>query len=413
MWTPEQVEALAPDAASLKAARGLTRKFGETGQSERARWGMCQGSSLYEVSVDLRGPGFRCDCPSRKIPCKHCLGLLLLEDVPVADPPSWVAEWLARRDEKKPAAPKTPDPAARARRAEQREERVTGGVEMLGRWLEDLARQGLATVQGHSYGYFDQMAARLVDAQCPGLAREVRALSGTLGERERFLLRLGRLHLLVQGWRKLEQLPEPLGAEIRSRIGWTTSQEELLLNAPGVADRWWVVGRRVEEDEQLTTQTTWLWGEKRAEPALILQFVPVGGTLDRTLPPGSALEAELVYFPGATPQRALVRARNEAQPIPPRPTGGLSLTRMLDAYAEALGKNPWLSRQGVLLGPVIPEAEGIRDEENRLLPYSREFEEVWRLLALSGGRPVSVFGEWDGWSFAPLSCWNESGWSDL
>lgn len=413
--TPEQVEALAPDAASLKAARDLTRKFRDTGRSERACWGLCQGSALYQACVDLTGPAYRCSCPSRKIPCKHCLGLLLLEGVPEAEPPAWVREWLAGRDEratKKPATEKTPDPVARARRAEQREERVKSGVEQLSRWLEDLARQGLASLQGQSYGYFDQVAARLVDAQCPGLAREVRYLSGSLQDRERFLLRLGRLHLLLQGYRKLDQLPEPLQAEIRSRIGWTTAQEELL-QTEGIHDRWWVVGRRVEEDEQLTTQSTWLWAERRAQPALVLSFVPTGRPLDRSLPPGAALEAELVYFPGATAQRALVKARNELTPIPVRPSGQLPLTGVLDAYAEGLGQNPWLSRQGVMLGDVIPTSEGVRDTECRLLPYARGFEQHWRLEALSGGHPITLFGEWDGWSFDPLSCWNDTGWWEI
>nr|WP_279163542.1 SWIM zinc finger family protein [Rhodococcus erythropolis] len=27
--------------------------------------------------VDLRGPAYKCSCPSRKFPCKHALGLLV------------------------------------------------------------------------------------------------------------------------------------------------------------------------------------------------------------------------------------------------------------------------------------------------------------------------------------------------
>lgn len=416
--SPEQVEGLAPDAASLKAARELAqpRKWTALGANPRACWGLCQGSGKepYQSCVDLATLAYRCSCPSRKIPCKHCLALLLLE-LPAGEPPAWAAEWLAARDQRaaRPAVEKTPDPAARAKRAEQREDRVRSGIELLSRWLEDLARHGLATLQGQSYSYFDQMAARLVDSQCPGLAREVRALSGALGERERFLLRLGRLHLLLEGYQKLESLPEPLREEIRARIGWTTSQEELLAQGTGVSDRWWVVGRRVEEDEQLTTQTTWLWAERRGQPALILSFVPTGRPLDRSLPPGAALEAELVYFPGATPQRALIRTRSELTALPEAPARPASLVEMLDHYAEQLGENPWLSRQGVLLGGLIPEAEGLRDDQNRLLPYARGFEQHWRLEALSGGHPVSLFAEWDGWSLLPVSCWSAQGWCEV
>ncbi len=407
-----QAEALAPDVASLKAARDLVRKISGAGRNERAVWGQCQGSALYQACVDLRGPAYKCSCPSRKIPCKHCLGLLLLEDVPTAEPPEWVTTWLSGRDNRKPPAEKTPDPVARAKRAEQREDRVRTGVEQLTRWLEDLARQGLASVQGESYSYFDQVAARLVDAQCPGLAREVRALSGSLGDRERFLLRLGRLHLLLQGFRKLDELPEGLRQEVRNRIGWTTSQEELLATGEVVSDRWWVVGRKVEEDEQLTTMSTWLWAEEKAQPALVLTFTPSGRPLDRSLPPGAALEADLVFFPGATRQRALVKERRELSPVPAHPRGQRSLSATLDSYAADLGENPWLSRHGVLVADVVPEDEGVRDA-TQLLPYARGFEGQWRMLALSGGHPVTVFGEWDGWSFLPLSVWNDSGWWEI
>ena len=77
--TMEQITALAPDAASVKAGRGLVNsaKWPTLGQSANALWGECQGSGSkpYQVSVDLGGPAFKCTCPSRKFPCKHGLGL--------------------------------------------------------------------------------------------------------------------------------------------------------------------------------------------------------------------------------------------------------------------------------------------------------------------------------------------------
>ncbi|MFF9106495.1 SWIM zinc finger family protein, partial [Streptomyces rubrogriseus] len=54
--------------------------------------------------VDLRGPAYKCSCPSRKFPCKHALGLLVEWSegrVPSADEPAdFAAEWLLRREEK-------------------------------------------------------------------------------------------------------------------------------------------------------------------------------------------------------------------------------------------------------------------------------------------------------------------------
>ena len=81
-WSPERVAALAPDSASAAAGQSLAnvRKWSALGRSDRAIWGLCQGSGKqpYQARVDLAEPAFKCSCPSRKFPCKHGLGLLLL-----------------------------------------------------------------------------------------------------------------------------------------------------------------------------------------------------------------------------------------------------------------------------------------------------------------------------------------------
>ena len=81
-WTQAQVEAQAPDAASLATAKKLARPgpWSDLGSTDTLVWGKCQGSGagLYQVSIDLTGPAFRCSCPSRKFPCKHGLGLMLM-----------------------------------------------------------------------------------------------------------------------------------------------------------------------------------------------------------------------------------------------------------------------------------------------------------------------------------------------
>lgn len=80
--TEEQIIQLAPDAASVKAGKGLAvpGKWVLLACSERAVWGHCQGSGKnpYQTAIDLNDIAFKCSCPSRKFPCKHGLGLLLL-----------------------------------------------------------------------------------------------------------------------------------------------------------------------------------------------------------------------------------------------------------------------------------------------------------------------------------------------
>src|SRR6266576_2751110 len=98
---------LAPDASAASAARSCTNaaKWVTLGRSEIALWGEFQGSGSkpYQTQVDLRGPTFKCSCPSRKFPCKHGLGMMLVlaergESIASKEPPAWVAEWLAGRE---------------------------------------------------------------------------------------------------------------------------------------------------------------------------------------------------------------------------------------------------------------------------------------------------------------------------
>ena len=102
--TVEQALALAPDGASASAGRklGSPKGWRGLGRGAGALWGECQGSALYQVRVDLGDLTTKCSCPSRKFPCKHALGLLVLAAtdpaaLPESEPPEWVAEWLQRR----------------------------------------------------------------------------------------------------------------------------------------------------------------------------------------------------------------------------------------------------------------------------------------------------------------------------
>nr|HMQ23544.1 SWIM zinc finger family protein [Planctomycetota bacterium] len=124
--TADQVLALAPDATSIKAGRELAtaRRWSETGADDDVLWGLCQGSgeTPYQVRIERNEPAFACSCPSRKFPCKHALGLLLLaateaNAIGAAERPAWVNEWLEAR-------------AARAAKSRERRESGTGVVDV-------------------------------------------------------------------------------------------------------------------------------------------------------------------------------------------------------------------------------------------------------------------------------------------
>jgi SWIM zinc finger len=429
--TIEQVVALAPDAGAVKAGRGLatTRPWRTLGRSARVAWGECQGSAAqpYQVQADLAEPAFKCSCPSKKLPCKHALGLLLLlaeqpAALPPSEPPSWVGDWLAARARRaeqrtakaeRPAAETTAEAAAEAsKRAASREQRVAAGLAELEQWLADLLRRGLASVQAEPARFWERPATRLVDAQAPGLARRVRELAGIPatgdGWQARLLERLAMLHLLVEGYRRLEALPPAVQADIRAQIGWTLREEEVLAGE-ATRDRWLVLGGRDGVEERLRVRRTWLWGAVSDRPALLLQFAHGSQPFEVALPAGLAIDAELTFFPGAYPLRALIKARHGSGHRLDGLPGHATLAEATAAYARALAANPWLEEFPLAVRGVRPmPADGCwiaRDAEDRALPLAPRFASGWTLLALSGGDPVDLFGEWDGDALLPLGAW--------
>ncbi|MFE5541485.1 SWIM zinc finger family protein [Streptomyces sp. NPDC056492] len=429
--TAEQVLALAPDDASRKAGAKLggAGPWSQIGGSASGLvWGLCKGSGStpYRTVVDVGAPAYKCSCPSRKFPCKHALGLLLLwsaqgfgEDGEV---PDWAAGWSAERAARaaRPAAAAggPADGEGARRRAERRAARIGAGVTELEQRLEDVLRGGLAGQQQAGYGPWEETAARMVDAQAPGLAARVREL-GTIpscgpGWPARMLEEGALLHLLNRGWLGLAGLPEPLAATVRSRVGLPGAAAE----GEVVRDRWLVLAQydSVAPDGRLTTRRTWLRGLGSGRPALVLDFGPPGRPPALSLPVGLVVEAEARFRPGTAGLRADLGERSAAA-APDRVPAGVGTGAALEAYGAALREDPWLDAWPVVLGPVIPipgepgwqlaDAEG-----TSALPVtpaaagSGSRSGLWQLAALSGGGPVTVFGECGHRGFTPLTAWH-------
>ncbi|WP_254893691.1 SWIM zinc finger family protein [Nocardia donostiensis] len=331
-WTETQVRSLAPDNSSLTAARKLAGRWSDDGWTDTALWGLCAGSGSrpYQTIVDLSGPAYRCSCPSRKFPCKHALSLLLRwsrgevgEQEERAD---FAASWIDGRTTKAATAatraPRTDNPAT----AEQRRARVSAGLEELDTWLTDQVRTGLAQAD-RSFRAFETIAARMVDAQAPGVAAMLRKLPSLVTTRpdwpEALLSRYARLHLLVAAHRKLDELEPALAASVRTHIGYPTAAEAVR-REPAVRDHWMVLGMRLTEEERLYTRRTWLLGRRTQRWALVLEHVYGGPGFSAEIPaPGLMVEADLHYYPGAAPLRALFGERHGApEPfttLPPEP----------------------------------------------------------------------------------------------
>lgn len=165
--TTAQILDLAPDASSRKAGQDQAKpqKWAGLGRAGTVIWGEIKGSgaSPYRTVADLAGPSSKCTCPSRKFPCKHGLGLMLVDaSAPIAEgePPDWAAAWMKGRESRAAAAetrakePAKPvDERAQAKRRQAREDRVAAALDELDLWLRDLMRRGLAAARGEPYAF--------------------------------------------------------------------------------------------------------------------------------------------------------------------------------------------------------------------------------------------------------------------
>jgi hypothetical protein len=59
------------------------------------------------------------------------------------------------------------------------------------------------------------------------------------------------------------------------------------------------------------------------------------------------------------------------------------------------------------------EAWGMCDANGRFIKLSPGFAMTWQMLALSGGKPIEVFGEWNGEDLWPLSLYADERWINL
>jgi hypothetical protein len=422
-WDVEQVLGLASDAASAKAgqAQARTAKWSELGASDRALWGLCQGSGKhpYQTTVDLSGPAYTCSCPSRKFPCKHALGLLLLwatGEVASGDEPEWVQSWLdqraarAERPERKPG--EVADPLAAQQRASKRADRVSAGMAELASWLDDQVRQGLGGFDQKAYSELGRLAARMVDAQAPGVAGAVRRAAGVVGRGHgwpgELLEELSLIHLIVSAHDRLADLPPSLADTVQSRIGWTVETARVLVEGEKVEDDWLVLGRVIEPDDRLTVRRVWLRGATTGRIGLILSFAAAGRPLD-PLParPGEYVPGALSFYPGALPMSALLTQTAPRLPAP-RPSG-FTARQAMASYVESVAADPWNERWPLVLQDVRPAPDGegwaLVDADGDGLELLAGFD-AWKLLAVSAGDPVTVAGEWNRAGFRPMTCWH-------
>ncbi|MEM9991503.1 MAG: SWIM zinc finger family protein [Bacteroidota bacterium] len=378
--------------------------------------------TTYTTYIDLRHekPAFRCTCKSRKTPCKHALALLVLLHErkavfqEVQEFPEDLQVWLKRRDNRLNPKERTADQEAqlaqiRQNNWEKRLAQMSKGLHDLELWLEEVVRIGLANLYERDAAYWEAWSATLVDAKLGSLAKRVKAIPEFFLEEhwhEALLAELGDLYLLVKGFQNIEELPSDLQQELFNTLGVSVKKEQVLQTAP-VQDLWCVLGKHEGTEEHLSFQRTWLWGKNTQRYALLLDYSWGGKGFAQDLPIGRVLQAEMCFYPASFPQRALLKTYQlTEQPFETR--GYTDFLAFQKAYAKALAQHPWLGVFPVILEQVRPffhqQQLYLSDANDLYLACDKDLDEqtAWQIIALSGGHPIQIFGEWKNQQFLPL-----------
>jgi hypothetical protein len=336
-----------------------------------------------------------------------------------AEPVDHARAWQASRGARlSPVTVKTPavkDAAAAARRSQQRAQRVAAGLAELQMWLCDQVRAGLSGLPGAGgHRHAEQIAARMVDAQAPGVASALRRLSPIPASGDgwpgRLLAEYAQLHLLARAYDQLDALPPGLGAVVRSRIGFTVSRDDVLVT-PALSDRWLVLAVRDTDEPPIPARRIWLRGRDTGRFALLLFYAVQGnfsGARDAALAPGTELHASVHYYPGQPPLRAVLGARHAPPVTAVQPGAGNDVAALLTGWAAALEQDPWLTEWPVLLAGTPVQAGDrwhLTGPSGAALPLLGR-DSLWQLLAVSGGHPVTVAGEWSPAGLTALTVWH-------
>lgn len=196
--TEEFVRTNAQNSAALNNAKKISNSGGFKklckSDDETLIFGECYGSGSkpYSASVDFSGdtPVFRCSCPSRQIPCKHCLAIMLdwlleksftVEEIP--DDIRRKRDKIAKKAEKnsddsEKSAPKKQNKSAAAKKLKKQRE----GLGLAEGFVNDILNRGVCSVTNSVCEQYRSLAKQLGDYYLPELQAIVYEIVGAAQE---------------------------------------------------------------------------------------------------------------------------------------------------------------------------------------------------------------------------------------
>lgn len=414
-YSEQQILDLAPDDSSAKAGLQLAHasKWVKKCSNPKALWGDCQGSGKnpYHTYIDLTTIAFKCSCPSRKFPCKHGLGLLLLYakqshtfSVETELPPE-VEEWVQKRatklehkEQQIQTETKPIDEASAQKRIQAREQKIMAGIEELQTWIKDTIRMGIMNIAQNQYQFNKNIIARMNDAQAPGLAFQLKKMNkiNFIEDGWQILLtkQLSQVYLLAEAYKNKDSFEPPMQDDLNSLIGWNTSKEEVL-GTDSVNDYWQILAKQSETDDYLTTSSTWLYGVHSQRFALVLEFYTKNQLPSEVFICGNTLQAELCFYPSLIPLRALVKQQVSQVMGVTLSNGVATVEEIKNHMANLYSLSPFVEKiPFIFTGFAIILKDKhwyITDTCSKALQIANIEDECWEMAAVTKGEKLNGF----------------------
>jgi hypothetical protein len=402
---------------------GTSTTFSKRGTCAGVFWGQLQGlESEYQVVFVPETHQIRCSCWIFPKPCVHALALKYMYEQEgdsvfeaQENAPEWTETLLSGKafSISKKQNNEVQNALTREKKYLERIEKTFNGFDDLEQWLLDTMKRGLATAISENPNFYEDIAARMADNSMTGISRSLRLLKNIPTNdplwADKTLRILGEMALSVRAFRNREKLPETLIADLQVYIGINAKKEEALQGNDIIKDTWAVLGvKEVQVEDKLKGRYTWLLGANSGRFALLLEYVYGGIEFSAPFQSGSIFNAEFAFYPSAMPTRAILN--NEPKFLPKRIeklSGLASFDALGKAYSQALGKQPWTRSAPFILENVKPlflnDKFYMEDTLGKLMPLDCPNSVGWKLITLGGGAVLTMFGEWTGNVFLPIS----------
>ena len=287
---------------------------------------------------------------------------------------------------------------------------MTQGAQVLLDWLEDVINQGVAQLKTTNSTYWENLATLMVDHKLGSIARRIRRFGPIIHEQEDWfdaiLSEIGQLYLIAKGLSQIDKQSDIIRAEILAQAGKSVTKKEILATAP-THQPILVMGQSFGQEEQLSFRKTWYWLENDQRFAMELDFI-VGkkNSFPTSIPVGLTRQAATYDYPSTLPIRVLI---DEIAPTKQDAAPQMmdSFQDMLQHFAKALCKNPWLVDYPCIIqniNPILNRNEILlTDQDNNTIEVAYKHAMSEYLSLYAGKQLIAIFGTWNGRYFSPIS----------